>query len=114
MEITLKYTSRVGRKHGLNDCPSFPRASIVSRVTSKKDDVTNKRLVLKADDPKTLDREGRREAERHGIPVIGTLGVLRDAATLELLDIRVAAERLQATSFYVAPEILAKLLKDFA
>ena len=60
------------------------------------------------------DLEGRREAERRGIPVIGTLGILREAAALKLLDIRVAAERLQATSFFVAPEVLAKLLKDFA
>lgn len=60
------------------------------------------------------EREGRREAERRGIPVIGTLGVLREAAILKLLDIRVAIERLQTTSFYVAPEVLASLLKDFA
>lgn len=59
------------------------------------------------------DREGRREAEHRGIPAIGTLGVLREAATLKLLDIRVAVERLQGTSFYVAPEVLTKLLKDF-
>jgi predicted nucleic acid-binding protein len=52
--------------------------------------------------------------ERRGIPVIGTLGVLREAAALKLIDIRVAAERLQGTSFFVAPEVLAKLLKDFA
>jgi predicted nucleic acid-binding protein len=69
---------------------------------------------LGADQLIVADREGRREAERRGIPVIGTLGVLREAAVLKLLDIRVAAERLQATSFFVAPEVLAKLLKDFA
>ena len=60
------------------------------------------------------EREGRREAERLGIPAIGTLGVLREAAALKLLDIRVAVERLQTTSFYVAPEVLAGLLKDFS
>jgi len=58
------------------------------------------------------DREGRREAERRGILVMGTLGVLREAGTLKLLDIRVAVERLQTTSFYVAPEVLASLLKE--
>jgi predicted nucleic acid-binding protein len=57
------------------------------------------------------EREGRRAAERRGIPVIGTLGVLREAATLRLLDIRVAVERLQTTSFYVAPEVLTSLLR---
>lgn len=68
---------------------------------------------LQADQLIVDDREGRREAERRAIPVIGTLGVLREAATRKLLDIRVAVERLQTTSFYVAPEVLAALLKDF-
>jgi predicted nucleic acid-binding protein len=68
---------------------------------------------LQADQLIVDDREGRREAERRAIPVIGTLGVLREAATRKLLDIRVAVERLQTTSFYVAPEVLATLLKEF-
>ena|SRR5258708_4381888 len=58
---------------------------------------------LQADQLIVDDREGRREAERRAIPVIGTLGVLREDATLKLLDIRVAVERFQTTSFYVAP-----------
>jgi len=49
--------------------------------------------------------------ERH-IPVIGTLGVLKEAALRGLLDLRVAVERLQGTSFYVAPEVLKRLLGD--
>jgi predicted nucleic acid-binding protein len=69
---------------------------------------------LHADQLIVDEREGRREAERRGISVIGTLGVLREAATLKLLDIRVAVERLRATSFFVAPEVLASLLKDFS
>jgi predicted nucleic acid-binding protein len=56
-------------------------------------------MELQADQLVVDDREGRREAERRAIPVIGTLGVLREAATLRLLDIRVAVERLQTTSF---------------
>jgi hypothetical protein len=71
-------------------------------------------MELRADQLIVDDREGRREAERCGISVIGTLGVLPEAATLKLLDIQVAAERLRATSFYVAREVLARLLKDFA
>ena len=69
---------------------------------------------LHADQLIVDEREGRREAERRGIPVIGTLGVLREAAILKLLDIRVAVERLQTTSFFVAPEVLTSLLKDFS
>jgi predicted nucleic acid-binding protein len=58
------------------------------------------------------DRRGRLEAEKRGIPVMGTLGVLREAATLGLLNIRNAVKRLQATSFYIAPAVLTHLLKD--
>lgn len=55
---------------------------------------------------------GRREAERRGIPVIGTLGLLREASILGLLDLRLAIKRLEATSFHIAPEVLVRLLND--
>jgi predicted nucleic acid-binding protein len=67
---------------------------------------------LRADQLIVDDRQGRREAEKRGIQVMGTLGVLREAATLGLLDLRIAVKRLQATSFYLAPEVLTRLLKD--
>ena len=55
---------------------------------------------------------GRREAERRSLPVIGTVGVLREAAEMGLLDLRSAFERLRQTSFHVSPAILASLLND--
>lgn len=58
------------------------------------------------------DRQGRRAAESRGIPVMGTLGVLREAAALGLLNLPLAVERLKRTSFYIAPEILARLIRD--
>jgi predicted nucleic acid-binding protein len=67
---------------------------------------------LRADQLIVDDREGRKHAEERRIPVIGTLGVLKEAATLGLLDLRVAVERLQTTSFYVSPEVLKSLLND--
>ena len=67
---------------------------------------------LRADQLIVDDRQGRHEAEKRGIPVMGTLGVLREAATLGLLNLRIAVKRLEATSFYIAPEVLARLLKD--
>jgi len=69
---------------------------------------------LNADQLIIDDRQGRQEAERRGIPVIGTLGVMREAARLGLLDLPAAIKRLEATSFHIAPEILARLLKDQA
>jgi predicted nucleic acid-binding protein len=89
-----------------------PDSSLAKLDAGERDAITLA-TELQADQLIVDDREGRREAERRGIPAIGTLGVLREAATLKLLDIRVAVERLQGTSFYVAPEVLAKLLKNF-
>ncbi|MGB7845844.1 MAG: DUF3368 domain-containing protein [Candidatus Acidiferrum sp.] len=67
---------------------------------------------LRADQLIVDDREGRKRAQERRIPVIGTLGVLKEAASLGLLDLRVSVERLQTTSFYVAPEVLKSLLND--
>ena len=67
---------------------------------------------LRADQLIVDDRQGRHEAEKRGIPVMGTLGVLREAAALRLLDLRAAVQRLEATTFYIAPEVLKRLLKD--
>jgi predicted nucleic acid-binding protein len=57
------------------------------------------------------DRQGRHEAEKRGIPVMGTLGVLREAAILVLLDLRTAVKRLEATSFHIAPDVVRRLLQ---
>jgi predicted nucleic acid-binding protein len=58
------------------------------------------------------DREGRRIAKERGIPVIGTLGVLKEAAAMGFVDLRDCVARLQTTTFYVAPEVLKNLLAE--
>jgi len=55
---------------------------------------------------------GRRVAERRNLPVIGTIGVLREAAEIGLLDLRQAFDRLQQTSFHVSPTLLTSLLRE--
>jgi predicted nucleic acid-binding protein len=55
---------------------------------------------------------GRRIAEERGLPVIGTVGVLREAAERGLLDLRRAFERLSQTSFHISPAVLASLLQE--
>jgi predicted nucleic acid-binding protein len=57
------------------------------------------------------DLEGRREASRRNLSVIGTLGVPAEASRRGLLDLAQALESLQATNFHVAP-ILIKLLLE--
>jgi predicted nucleic acid-binding protein len=60
------------------------------------------------------DTEARREAERRNLPFIGTLGVLREAARRELVDLPTVLAHLQATTFYVDPELVRSLLEEEA
>jgi predicted nucleic acid-binding protein len=65
---------------------------------------------MRADAFLTDDLEGREEAVQQGIAVTGTLGILERAALRELLDLRAVIARLQTTSFYAPPEIIAAML----
>lgn len=56
----------------------------------------------------------RKEAIRRKLSVIGTLGVLRNAARAKLLSLPEALSRLQDTSFYVASELIQALLDEDA
>ncbi len=65
---------------------------------------------LPADTLLTDDLEGREEAIQRGIAVMGTLGILERAALRELIDLPAVIARLQTTSFYAPPEIIAAML----
>ena len=56
------------------------------------------------------DRDGRREAARRRLPVLGTLRVLADAAEQGLIDLRAALERLTLTNFRVDEQLVQRLL----
>jgi predicted nucleic acid-binding protein len=56
------------------------------------------------------DRDGRREAERRSLAVLGTLRVLADGAEHNLLDLRVALDRLRQTNFRADAQLLQRLL----
>lgn len=60
------------------------------------------------------DLDGRREAENRRIPVIGTLGILAEAARRNLLDLPEALTALQATNFHAAPALIKLLLTNEA
>ena len=69
-------------------------------------------LELEADELIIDDLDGRREAERRKLHFVGTLGVLRDAARVGLLDLKDALFRLRQTNFHVSQELLDRLLQD--
>ena len=69
---------------------------------------------VKADRLIIDDLDGRREAVNRKLPVIGTLGVLAEAARRNLLDLSQALAALQATNFHVAPALIQLLLANEA
>lgn len=73
-------------------------------------------IVLAQQEPDALllidDAAGRSEATRRGIPSTGTLGILRAAATRELLDLSIALRSLAKTNFRVSQGLIAELLAE--
>jgi len=68
---------------------------------------------LKADRLLIDERDGRQVARRLGIPIAGTLDVLKDGATAGLVDLNTAFERLKKTTFRASPELFAQMLAEF-
>lgn len=60
------------------------------------------------------DAAARIVARHRGIPVIGTLGILRQAAAWKLIDLRECLGKLLNTSFYASSELIDKLLDEDA
>lgn len=58
------------------------------------------------------ERLGRRMASDRGIPVIGTIGILDDAANQGLIEIEDAIARLQQTNFRISRRIIQQLLDE--
>ena len=58
------------------------------------------------------DKAARRIAGARGLKIIGLLGILKDAANSDLVDLAIAFERLRAVGFWVAPSLLEQLLRD--
>jgi predicted nucleic acid-binding protein len=69
---------------------------------------------LRADAILIDDKQGRAEAAKRNLAVIGTLGVLAAAAEKGFLDLPDAIHRLQQTNFHVSPQILEVLLKRYS
>lgn len=86
--------------------------SSLARLDAGERDAIMLAAELNAEQLIVDDREGRRIAKERGILVIGTLGVLKEAAAMGFVDLRDCVARLQTTTFYVAPEVLKNLLAE--
>jgi len=58
------------------------------------------------------DKAARHAAVDRNVAVLGTLGVLQLASSRGLLDLRLAIDKLQDSSFYVSAGILKQLFSD--
>jgi predicted nucleic acid-binding protein len=59
------------------------------------------------------ERRGREAAEKRGLKVIGTVGVIAAAHEGGLLDLTEAFARLRQTTFHVSPKLLAAILRKY-
>lgn len=67
---------------------------------------------LKADLVILDDKAARRIALERGLRIIGLLGILKDAARVDLLDLETTFEQLREVGFWVAPSLLERLLTE--
>ncbi|NJL83987.1 MAG: DUF3368 domain-containing protein [Chloroflexaceae bacterium] len=58
------------------------------------------------------DKAARRIAVERKLRIIGLLGILKDAARSGLLDLETTFKQLQEAGFWVAPDLLDRLLKE--
>jgi len=58
------------------------------------------------------DMKARRTAIDRGLIITGILGILDQAATMKLIDLPIAVQNLQNTSFWVSDGLLQKLLDN--
>ena len=79
-----------------------------SRCRRERGDCTA--AELSADALLVDDRDARHEADKLGIPVLGTLRVLADAAEYGFGDLAVAFDRLRQTNFRASEHLLQRLL----
>jgi predicted nucleic acid-binding protein len=60
------------------------------------------------------ETDARREAARRQLSVVGTLGILREGARRNLLDLPTVLGALQHTSFYISAHLIQSLLDEDA
>lgn len=70
-------------------------------------------LNIQADALIIDERRGREEAEKRGLKIIGTLGVIIAAHERDLLDLTETFDRLRQTTFHVSSKLLAAILRKY-
>lgn len=85
----------------------------LSRLHAGERDAISLALELSVDAVLIDERRGRDEAEKRGLRVIGTLGVLASAHERGLVNLVAAVDALRQTSFHINPKLLASVLLKY-
>ncbi len=85
----------------------------LSHLHAGERDAISLALHVKAEAVIIDERRGRQEAEKRGLRVIGTLGVLVAAHERRLVDLTAAIDLLRQTTFHVSPKLLAAILSKY-
>ena len=102
----------------INQSPNWLEVQIVSassKVGLEKLDSGECEAILlteqlRADLVVLDDKAARRIALERGLRIIGLLGILKDAARADLIDLSTTFEHLREFGFWVAPSLLQRLL----
>jgi predicted nucleic acid-binding protein len=106
-------------RNWLESSPSWLEVKTVSSppdMSLGKLDAGEREAIQLAEElsPSTIiidDKEGRKAAEARNIKVIGTLGVLGDAAASGLVDLPKALEQLNETNFRLTSQLMQTILE---
>ncbi len=91
--------------------PTLPKADELDFLGAGERETILLAEELRADWLIIDDYEGRIEANRRKLPVIGTVRVLDEAAERQLIGLAEALTKLQKTSFFLSPDLLRWLLE---
>jgi predicted nucleic acid-binding protein len=90
--------------------PMQPPASVRAQLGDGGRQAIQLAIELPADALLVDDRDARDEAQRLGVPVLGTLRVLADASEHGFADLATAFARLRRTNFRASNQLLDRLL----
>ncbi len=84
-----------------------------SHLHAGERDAISLALNIQADALIIDERRGREEAEKRGLKVIGTLGIIIAARERGLLNLTETFDRLRQTTFHVSSKLLAAILQKY-
>ena len=122
IKLNQKLIYKPFKKLGQNDCCSPDWLQIQSIATpqdlelEKLDQGEREAIFLAEQQNADLvildDKAARRVALGRGLRIIGLLGILKDAAQSDLIDLEIVFEKLREVGFWVEPSLLERLLRE--